>query len=240
MTSYHGGKKRIGKKLAQVIHDKSLDIDFTIRGYCEPFCGMLGVYQHIPELFQTHQPKLKYVAGDINKSVVMMWKASQKGWKVPRRKISKAEFMRLKYDGKSTAEKGFIGHFYGYMGKYFQPFDNRVTSTKKVSDRISSIASELKNVKFSHGNYKKFSKLKNFIIYCDPPYAKQSHYYNESGDHIEPFDHEEFWNWCVKMSQNNIIFISEYNIPKNIGAKCVWSGISKTTGKSQKEKLCMI
>jgi hypothetical protein len=56
MTSYHGGKQRIGQKLAQVIYDESMDISeeegFQIKGYCEPFSGMLGVYKYIPELFK--------------------------------------------------------------------------------------------------------------------------------------------------------------------------------------------
>ena len=42
MTSYHGGKQRIGEKLAQVIVEESLEISedevWTIQGYCEPFC----------------------------------------------------------------------------------------------------------------------------------------------------------------------------------------------------------
>lgn len=42
-------------------------------GYLEPFCGILGVYQHIPRLFQDH-PSLKYRAGDINESVIKIWK----------------------------------------------------------------------------------------------------------------------------------------------------------------------
>ena len=74
MTCYNGGKQRIGKRLSAIISEESLDIedeyDFAIKGYCEPFCGMLGVYQHIPELFDNHVPKLKYKAGDINKSVL--------------------------------------------------------------------------------------------------------------------------------------------------------------------------
>jgi hypothetical protein len=64
MCSYHGGKQRIGKRLSSVIADESLVIedeyDFKIKGYCEPFCGMLGVYKHIPDLFEDHKPKLKY------------------------------------------------------------------------------------------------------------------------------------------------------------------------------------
>jgi hypothetical protein len=35
---------------------------------------MLGVYQHIPELFSGHL-RFKYQAGDINESVIKMWKA---------------------------------------------------------------------------------------------------------------------------------------------------------------------
>ena len=84
MTRYHGGKQRIGKEIANTIFDISTDIEdeteFTIRGYCEPFCGMLGVYQHIPELFDDDDfPPLKYKAGDMNESVIKMWKAVQEG-----------------------------------------------------------------------------------------------------------------------------------------------------------------
>jgi hypothetical protein len=66
---------------------------------------MLGVFQHIPELFENHKPKLTYKAGDINKSVILMWKAIQRGWKPPT-KITKERFDELKYDTRSSAEKG--------------------------------------------------------------------------------------------------------------------------------------
>ena len=70
MCSYHGGKQRIGKRLSSIIADQSLDIedeyDFKIKGYCEPFCGMLGVYKHIPDLFDDHKPKLKYKLSQYN------------------------------------------------------------------------------------------------------------------------------------------------------------------------------
>ena len=77
MTSYHGGKQRIGKQIADIIVNESLDIaddeNITIKGYCEPFCGMLGVYQHI-----IYDEYIKKLAGDTNKSVIMMWKKSTK------------------------------------------------------------------------------------------------------------------------------------------------------------------
>ena len=244
MTAYHGGKQRIGKRIAQAIYEEIRhveDIDgYTIKGYCEPFCGMLGVYQHIPELFKSHSTKLKYKAGDLNKSVIMMWKETQKGWEPPLIDITKEEFLQLKYDGKSTAEKGFIGHYYGYMGKYFQPFDNRHTKnkTQNIINKIKNISKNLSEVSFSHNKYTKFSNLKNYVIYCDPPYTEQSHYYTEDGKHIEKFDKDMFWDWCRKMAKHNIIFVSEYNGPKDFNI--IYEVSSRTTGVSKKEKLFLL
>ena len=220
MTSYHGGKKKIGKEIANIIYNTSLDIedeyDFKIKGYCEPFCGMLGVYQHIPEFFKNHKPKLKYKAGDINKSLIMMWEAAQNGWKPPTRRVKKEEFIMLAGNGKSSAEKGYIGHFYGYMGKYFKPFDNRITQNNidNISKNVSYIANNLSSVKFSYNTYLQYSKLKNYIIYCDPPYQIQNYYYNEYNEKLY-FEHEKFWDWCRNMANDNIIFVSEYNAPKD-------------------------
>ena len=45
-------------RLSSIIVEESLDIEheyeFKIKGYCEPFCGMFGVYKHIPDLFDNH------------------------------------------------------------------------------------------------------------------------------------------------------------------------------------------
>lgn len=68
-----------------------------------------------------------------------------------------------------------------------------------------------------------------YIIFCDPSYQKQSHYYTEDGKHIESFDHNKFWSWCRRMSENNIIFLSEYNSPKDF--EKIWTENSRTRGK---------
>jgi DNA adenine methylase len=217
-AAYHGGKQRIGLEIAENIHLISTIIEdqghFKIKGYCEPFCGMLGVYRHIPKLFVDHRPKLKYKAGDANESVIKMWQAAQKGWKPPLHKISKKEFLKLAGNGKSTAEKGFIGHFYGYMGKYFKPFrhDVSIDRIQRSSDSISLIARDLQSVQFSYGMYTQFSKLKGYIIYTDTPYQIQNYYYDEE-DNKREFDHDAFWDWCRKMSKDNIVFVSEYDAP---------------------------
>ena len=118
MSSYCGGKSRIGLKIAKEIYSMCKEIE--IKSYCEPFCGMLGVYQHIPELFRDHIPELKYKAGDINKSVIMMWKAAQKGWKPPTEPCTRENFEFLRSQISSSVEKGFYGHQCSFGGKYFQ------------------------------------------------------------------------------------------------------------------------
>lgn len=64
MTAYHGGKQRIGKEIASIIttisHNIKSQYSFQITGYCEPFCGMLGVFSHM--LIDKHY---NYKAGDI-------------------------------------------------------------------------------------------------------------------------------------------------------------------------------
>ena len=215
MVSYHGGKQRIGKNLAEIIYEESIDIsedeEWTIKGYCEPFCGMLGVYQHIPELFEDQKLKLKYKAGDQNKSVIKMWKEAQKGWKPPT-KCSKKRFFELKNNGKSTAEKGFIGHLFSFRSIYFGGYADHITKKRLIntSKKVQKISNDLKKVKFSDGSYEQFSKLKNYVIYCDPPYTDTTQKYTDENGRLIGFDTDKFLKWCEMMSKNNIVFVSGY------------------------------
>ena len=58
-------------------------------------------------------------------------------------------------------------------------------------------------------NYLQY-KPKNKLIYCDPPYEKTTGY-STSVD----FDHKLFWETMRKWSENNVVFVSEYNAPKD-------------------------
>lgn len=247
MTSYHGGKQRIGKKLAQIIVEESVDISedegFNIKGYCEPFCGMLGVYQHIPELYEKEDLiRLKYKAGDTNKSVIMMWEEAQKGWKPPK-KVSEKRYNYVR-DASDSAEKGYVGHQYGFGGKYFKgyaPKYGKTIDSTNASSKVVKIADNLSDVSFSHGSYTQYSNLKNYVIYCDPPYGYTEQHYRNSvtsskakdNSSQSQFDNEKFHDWCRHMSKNNIVFISEYTAPKDF--KQIWSNTSKLTGVSKSE-----
>ena len=210
MTQYHGGKQRIGKAISKRKYDIATEIEketgVQYKGYCEPFCGMCGVYQHIPWLFQDHKPKMKYKAGDINKSVIMMWQEAQKGW-VPPVECDQNKFNRLRGDGQSSAEKGFLGHACTFRGIYYITFDNR-TNLKYSSDKVCKLSKQMEIVEFKTNSYDKYSRLKNYILYCDPPYTTSSRYYDEHKQLIK-FSHDQFYTWVDRMSKHNLVFISE-------------------------------
>ena len=219
MTRYHGGKQRIGKIIAEVISEKVGETDREIHGYCEPFCGMLGVYQHIPQYFQERQ--MSYKAGDTNESVIRMWQDVQQGWKPPI-SCSESTYNRLKNQKGTSAEKTYIGYQFSFGGQFFMGYNGKygnATSYKSVPEKVYRIARELQNVEFNVRSYTQFSNLRNHVIYCDPPYTNTKCIYSEK------FDNNSFWEWVCEMNKTNVIFISEYTAPDDF--ECVYENKKK-------------
>lgn len=244
MSSYHGGKFRVGKKIAQVIVNESTKQSFDIKGYCEPFSGMLGVFRHIPDMFKNKGfDDLKYKAGDMNRSVMMMWNGSKTGWQPPT-EMNEKTYNEIK-NGPHSADKGYVCHQYSFGGKFCNSYIGKYGKNSNfpiVRERFKKIVDTIKTnkVSFKHGSYTQFSKLKGYVIYCDPPYIKTTQYGST-------FDNQEFYNWCRKMSKHNLVFITEYNAPddfKMIWSKTVklgiWASKDKTKNASRIEKLFTI
>lgn len=219
MSRYHGGKKRYAESISDIIikekEDREKENGENVQkyiGYCEPFVGMASVINKVQD--KTNGKSLTYKCGDINASLILMWQEAQKSWQY-KGGITFDEFCALKTDGKHTAEKGFYGHVYGIHGIYFSCFDKEVNNKRLTysNKKISTMGSSFKDVEFSSGDYTIFSDLKDYIIYCDPPYEKQNIYYDDSHHKIK-FNHDEFWNWCVGMSKNNLVIVSEYSAPE--------------------------
>lgn len=58
-------------------------------------------------------------------------------------------------------------------------------------------------------SYDKLLIPDNSIIYCDPPYRGKKKYNIDS-----IFNHDRFYDWCVKMSQKgHKVFVSENSMP---------------------------
>ena len=250
MTAYHGGKSKLGKQISQHINFVCQMLreeqGMTIKGYCEPFCGMAGVYQHIPALFEDSCKKLTYKAGDTNESVIKMWQRAQKGWKPPTISTQE-EYDRLK-DAAPSALKGYIGHQYSFGGQFlmgYAPKYGKTVDSSKASSRVQNISKILQDVKFTHGDYTQFSTLKGYVIYCDPPYENTSQRYKNTKDKYS-FNTEDFFEWCRVMVRNkNVIFLSSYQAPKDFIE--IMSSGHKLTGvihsnadKKRTEKLYMM
>lgn len=212
MTRYHGGKAREGKELAKLISEYASSTGKAYNGYCEPFCGMLGIYRHIPDFIDVPN----YKAGDANESVIAMWKAVQKGYKLPT-SCTEKRYNELKNMKKPHPDKGFCGHEFAFGGQYLGGFrkDEKLNKDRSVIvNRIEEIAKKLKKCKFTAGPYTQFSGLKNYIIYCDPPYANTWCKYSDENRKVRKFDNAAFWEWCKEMSKDNLMIVSEYSAPK--------------------------
>ena len=209
---YHGGKQKVGNELAIAIyndtqkyekkHKKKLDI------YCEPFCGMCGVYKHVtPRL-----TNVTFVAGDINGSAIKLWQALQKGWNPPD-VVTEDMFNSYKVK-KDSAIRGFVGiskSFNGiFFSKYMETYNEKHAKMTFLRDIKNLLA-----VNFFHCEYTEFSILKNSVIYCDPPYSNssKSHSKYKQKNGTYEFDYDKFLLWCTKMSKNNLVIISSYVKP---------------------------
>lgn len=69
---------------------------------------------------------------------------------------------------------------------------------------------DLSHVLFTlNEDYREFSFVKDSILYLDPPYENlRSKQYN-----CKLENYQEFYDWCHKMSENNIVLISGYEMP---------------------------
>ena len=227
MTAYQGGKKRIGKKIHDIIVSIEEDLNIFLP-YFEPFVGMGGVLRH----FGKDNNRLLF-ASDINIDLIMMWKALQKGWKPPLR-CSRNTYNEFKYSEIHSAERAFIGVVASFGTNFFHAYRLHLEKNNKDYMRegyngLMDILPDIKNVNFENGNYDEYN-LKNHLIYCDPPYKGN----NLSSKLFREFDHELFWDTMRKWSKKNIVFISESSAPEDF--KKIWTISSSCSNKYENKK----
>ena len=220
MTYFLGGKKRIGDEMAKTIYAVSKDIEyettFKIKGYCEPFCGMMGVYRHIPDLFKN---KIKYKAGDRNPYLIKLWKGLQKGFSPPTT-CTKKEYYNMKDKDDKSLKAIFLGFACAIRGVFRSTFNER--NIEAQAEECKEIGKIIKNVDLHVGEYSIFSNLKGYVIYCDPPYKGSISPYSIGNVYNTKFDYDLFTEWCRDMSKDNIVFISDYQKPCK-ECELVWS-----------------
>ena len=188
-AAYNGGKKRIGKRIYDVIkliEDDS--ISNKNKPYFEPFIGMAGVMKYFAE--ESIENNRELYACDANKDLILMWKAIQKGWKPPL-KCSKKEYEKLR-TSQSSAKRAFIGIVASYGTVFFNGYRLDYNKDKDYLregyNGIMKIAKLMKKVDFMDACSYEFFKPKGYLIYCDPPYFKNA----LKSKYFQNFDHEKF------------------------------------------------
>ena len=100
---------------------------------------------------------------------------------------------------------------------------DRLESLERL-ERLQSLESlerleRLESFEYSVSDYKDVEIKPNSVIYADIPYIS-TNTYDGTSSVVQPFNHEEFYDWCCK--QKELVLISEYYMPADRFTK-VWS-----------------
>ena len=147
-----------------------------------------------------------------------------------------ADVRSNKNTGKYSQEYvALIGYCASYGGRYYDGGYGRDSKGGRsiYTERVSNLkqqAPNLKDISFYCVDYKEYLKvgIKNALIYCDPPYKNTKQYSKQS------IDYEEFYDFCRKMSKDNVVVISEYSMPEDF--TCIWQKERNVLQKSDRVK----
>ena len=177
------------------------------------------------------------IGNDSNEYLIQFWKELQNGWNPLEVNMSKELYKEIK-ENKEKYPKHIValaGLCATYNAKWFGGYAG-IVRTKIGTDRnyydeairngLNQIE-KIRDVKFTYMNYIN-TIIQNALVYCDPPYKGTTKYKDD-------FDHDEYWDWVRKMSENNIVLCSEYVAPEDF--KCIWSKeLTTTLDKSSRSK----
>ena len=208
---YVGSKNRISKELAPIIQSY---ISNDCKAYIEPFVGGANMIDKIK-----CDNKIGY---DINKYLIALLNHIKSSIDDIPDEISREHY----YDVKNNKEKyddwyvGLIGFCGSFSAKFWGGYASNGINLKyrktPYNESINNIIKQsynLKDIVFECKDYKELHNLSGCVIYCDPPYK------NTLGYNLK-FNHDEFYDWIRKMSINNIVLISEYEMPDDF--ECIW------------------
>ena len=87
----------------------------------------------------------------------------------------------------------------------------RLQSLERL-ERLQSLESleSLEHMRVTSLSYDEIDIPEDAVVYCDPPYHECDNSLYECT--AKAFDHCAFYDWCVRVSKTNPIFISEYSI----------------------------
>lgn len=234
---YMGSKVRIAEKIIPIIEGKMRENG--IKTYIEPFCGGCNVIDKI-------QCETK-IASDNNKYLIEMFKNINQIQNLPEF-VTKKHYLEVRdcYNKKLNTYPdwyvGAVGFLASYNGRFFDGGYAGIVHTKAGKERnyydeakrnLSEQIQRLKDIQFQCGDYEKlYSDKADCLLYCDIPYKGTQQY-----GYCKNFDYERFWEWAKKMSEKNIVLVSEHEAPSEW--ECIWQKEVKRTINSKKHVLAI-
>lgn len=232
---YMGSKIRIAPEITQILHERIED--YKIKRYIEPFVGGANIIDKI----QCEQR----IGSDNNEYLIALLQNTNRLNLLPEY-ISKEHYAQVResynrHDG--IFEKwyiGAIGFLSSYNGRFFEGGYGAHIQTKsgivrnyynEAKRNLENQAQHLQGIEFLCGDYAELygSEIYDCLFYCDIPYKDTKQYATSKN-----FDHEKFWKWAERMSERNIVIVSECQAPKNW--ECIWQQEVKRTNNIKTKK----
>lgn len=217
---YMGSKNRIAKFILPIMMKEANEKGITT--WVEPFVGGGNMIDKVPHDF-------KRIGIDCNVHTVLALEAIRDMVNELPKKVTVEYYNSLK-GTKPKPITSLIRFGASFGGKFESGYARRngksmwgecVRNSKKQSPK-------LQGVELYCGCYQEYTDFENCLIYCDPPYEGTTSY--KTG----VFNSYEFWEYVRFMSENNLVFVSEYKAPDDF--ICVWEGEVKTNFASQRDK----
>ena len=229
---YMGSKNRIAKYIVPIIQKKMEE--YNLHTYVEPFVGGANVIDKIIADQKIGCDKQQYLIAlyqNIDKISSLPDFVTKEHYSEVRdcynRKLDKFEDWYI----------GAIGFLASYNGRFFDGGYAGVVITKAGTVRdyyaeakrnLEEQIEYLRDIKWKCGDYRDIcSDYENCLIYCDPPYFGTKQY-----GVSRAFDYDAFWDWCFKMSEKNIVLVSEHSARNDF--KSIWEMPVKRTIDNQK------
>jgi DNA adenine methylase len=216
-----GSKNRIAKFVLPIMIKEANEKGITT--WVEPFVGGANMIDKVPNNFQ--RIGIDYNAHTVEALIAIRDLVD----KLPT-EVSEEYYKEIK-----NTEPEPIKSWVRFVCSFGAKLDNGFARNKAGQNyaragvnNAKKQSQNLQGVKFINGSYDEYSDFENCLIYCDPPYEGTTSYKTGA------FDHPKFWDWCRKMSEKNLVFVSEYKAPDDF--ICVWEGEVKTNFASQRDE----
>lgn len=202
LVNYIGGKHRLSRYITAYLPDGKY--------YLEPFLGG-------GSSFAANAPNYEVtLAGDVHLDLMLMYKALVDGWQPPE-VISEEQYQQLRYD-EPSALRGLVGFASSFGGKWFGGYARGKTakgeSRNYLSENVRNLARitpTMKDTYLAVAPYWSWRPQKDWVVYCDPPYADTQKF-----NSTDSFDSKIFWlvaeSWVHEGAK---VFVSEYHAPEH-------------------------